>query len=59
MFNRAQQTEWSHRRVFNSNTERANGFAPWLEFYSTQRRHSALGGLPQQPNATNLVAQNI
>lgn len=45
-FNRTLQTEWSYRRVFTSNAERAQALAPWLEFYNTQRRHSALGGLP-------------
>ncbi|WP_432543931.1 integrase core domain-containing protein, partial [Kineococcus sp. SYSU DK002] len=29
-----------------SNAERAAALAPWLEHYNTQRRHSALGGLP-------------
>ncbi|MBC9735330.1 integrase core domain-containing protein, partial [Nocardioides marmotae] len=29
-----------------SNDERAAALAPWLEYYNTQRRHSALGGLP-------------
>ncbi|BBZ69044.1 IS481 family transposase [Mycobacterium paraseoulense] len=45
-FNRTLQTEWCYRRVFTSNAERANALAPWLEFYNTQRRHSALDGLP-------------
>jgi len=45
-FNRTLQTEWSYRQVFTSNAERAHALAPWLEFYNTQRRHSALGGLP-------------
>lgn len=45
-FNRTLQTEWSYRRVFTSNTDRAQALAPWLEFYNTQRRHSALNGLP-------------
>jgi transposase InsO family protein len=45
-FNRTLQTEWSYRRVFTSNTDRAQALAPWLEFYNTQRRHSALDGLP-------------
>ena len=45
-FNRTLQTEWSYRRVFNSNDDRAQALAPWLEFYNTQRRHSALNGLP-------------
>ena len=45
-FNRTLQTEWAYRTAFESNTERATAFAPWLEDYNTQRRHSALGGRP-------------
>ena len=45
-YNRTLQTEWSYRRVFTSNTDRAQALAPWVEFYNTQRRHSALDGLP-------------
>ena len=44
--NRTLQTEWAYRQVFTSNTERTAALAPWLEHYNTQRRHSALGGLP-------------
>ena len=44
--NRTLQTEWAYRRVFISNAERAAALAPWIENYNTQRRHSALGGLP-------------
>ncbi len=45
-YNRTLQNEWSYRRVFPSNTDRAQALAPWVEFYNTQRRHSALDGLP-------------
>ena len=45
-FNRTLQTEWAYRHVFTSNTERTNALAPWLNDYNTQRRHTALGGLP-------------
>lgn len=45
-YNRTLQTEWSYRRVFASNTERAQALAPWVNYYNTQRRHSALDGLP-------------
>jgi len=45
-FNRTLATEWAYQQVFTSNTERAQALAPWLEQYNTQRRHSALGGLP-------------
>ncbi len=44
--NRTLQTEWAYRQVFTTNAERAAALAPWLEHYNTQRRHSALGGLP-------------
>jgi transposase InsO family protein len=44
--NRTLQTEWAYRQVFTSNAERADALAPWLEYYDTRRRHSALGGLP-------------
>lgn len=45
-FNRTLQTEWAYRQVFTSNEQRTAALAPWLENYNTQRRHSALGGLP-------------
>jgi transposase InsO family protein len=44
--NRTLQTEWAYRQVFTSNVQRAAALAPWIEYYNTQRRHSALGGLP-------------
>jgi transposase InsO family protein len=45
-FNRTLQTEWAYRQVFTSNAERTAALTPWLEYYNTRRRHSALGGLP-------------
>ena len=44
--NRTLQTEWAYRQVFTSNTDRTAAIAPWIEYYNTRRRHSALGGLP-------------
>jgi transposase InsO family protein len=44
--NRTLQTEWAYRQPFTDNAERANALAPWLDYYNTQRRHSALGGQP-------------
>ena len=44
--NRTLATEWAYRQAFTSNDERAAALAPWIEHYNTQRRHSALGGLP-------------
>ncbi|MER6330363.1 integrase core domain-containing protein, partial [Streptomyces sp. NPDC001034] len=45
-FNRTLQTEWAYRKVFTSNTQRTRALAPWLVFYNTGRRHTALGGQP-------------
>jgi len=44
--NRTLQTEWAYRQLFTSNAQRVAALAPWLEYYNTRRRHSALGGLP-------------
>jgi transposase InsO family protein len=44
--NRTLATEWAYRQVFTSNAERAAALAPWVSYYNTRRRHSALGGLP-------------
>jgi transposase InsO family protein len=44
--NRTLLVEWAYRQVYLSNDERTAALAPWLEHYNTQRRHSALGGLP-------------
>jgi transposase InsO family protein len=44
--NRTLATEWAYRQVFTSNDHRAAALAPWLEYYNTVRRHSALGGKP-------------
>jgi transposase InsO family protein len=44
--NRTLQTEWAYRQVFTSNDERTAALAPWIEYYNTRRRHSALDGLP-------------
>ncbi|WP_026927474.1 IS481 family transposase [Granulicoccus phenolivorans] len=45
-FNRTLQTEWAYRQVFTSNNERAAALAPWLEYYNTERRHTALRDQP-------------
>lgn len=44
--NRTLQVEWAYRQIFLTNDDRIAALAPWLEHYNTQRRHSALGGLP-------------
>jgi transposase InsO family protein len=45
-YNRTLQIEWAYRQIFLSNTERTEALAPWLKFYNTERRHSAIGGNP-------------
>jgi transposase InsO family protein len=45
-FNRTLQTEWAYRRIYLTNTDRTTALAPWLDFYNTQRHHTALGGQP-------------
>jgi transposase InsO family protein len=45
-FNRTLQVEWAYRQVFLSNDDRCAALAPWLEHYNTERRHTALAGLP-------------
>lgn len=45
-YNRTLQIEWAYRQVFLTNNARTAALAPWLEFYNTRRRHSAIGGLP-------------
>jgi len=45
-FNRTLQIEWAYRQVFATNTDRTAALAPWLNYYNTRRRHSALGGKP-------------
>ncbi|BEP12955.1 IS481 family transposase [Acidothermaceae bacterium B102] len=44
--NRTLGAEWAYRQIFTSNDDRARALAPWLEYYNTVRRHSALGGHP-------------
>ena len=44
--NRTLQAERAHRRVFAGDDERAQALRPWPEYCNTQRRHSALDGLP-------------
>ncbi len=45
-FNRTLQVEWAYRQVFLNNDDRCAALAPWLEHYNTERRHTALAGLP-------------
>jgi transposase InsO family protein len=45
-FNRTLAAEWAYRQAFTNNDLRTAALAPWLEYYNTHRRHSALGGLP-------------
>lgn len=44
-FNRTLQIEWAYRQVFTSNADRSAALAPWIAYYNTRRRHTALAGL--------------
>jgi Integrase core domain len=44
--NRTLTTEWAYRQAFTTNFARTTALAPWLDYYNTQRRQSALGGQP-------------
>jgi transposase InsO family protein len=45
-FNRTLQTEWAYRRIYTSNTRRANALPRWLQEYNNHRPHTALAGQP-------------
>ncbi len=45
-FNRTLQTEWAYRRVYTTNTRRANALPAWLKEYNHHRPHTALAGQP-------------
>jgi transposase InsO family protein len=45
-FNRTLASEWAYRQIFTSTAQRTAALPGWLEFYNTQRRHTALGGHP-------------
>jgi transposase InsO family protein len=45
-FNRTLQTEWAYREVFPDNAARTAALAPWLQYYNTERGHTALDGCP-------------
>ncbi|WP_026211986.1 IS481 family transposase [Longispora albida] len=45
-YNRTLADEWAYHQPFTTNQQRAAALAPWLNSYNTDRRHSALKGLP-------------
>jgi transposase InsO family protein len=45
-FNRTMQAEWPYHEVFTDNTARTTALTSWLEYYNTQRGHTALDGHP-------------
>lgn len=45
-FNRTLQIEWAYRRIYQSNTDRANALGDWLDHYNYHRKHSSIGGPP-------------
>jgi len=45
-FNRTLQTEWAYKRIYTSNSERAEALQPWLHTYNHHRNHGSLGRRP-------------
>lgn len=45
-YNRTLASEWAYARPYATNQARRDALDPWLNAYNTDRRHSALGGLP-------------
>jgi len=45
-YNRTIQVEWAYATVYLNNAHRAAALAPWIEYYNTQRRHTARKGKP-------------
>ncbi|MDR6689095.1 transposase InsO family protein [Arthrobacter sp. 1088] len=38
--------EWAYAKPFASNTERAAALDPWLNYYNTERIHTAIKDTP-------------
>ena len=53
-WNRILLEEWAYAKAYNSEQERVEAFAGWLEYYNTRRGHSALKGQPPISRVTNL-----
>jgi transposase InsO family protein len=45
-FNRTLQSEWAYARIYLDNDARTAALATFLDYYNTERRHTALGGKP-------------
>ncbi|MFJ5958661.1 IS481 family transposase [Paenarthrobacter sp. NPDC092416] len=45
-FNRTMAAEWAYAKPFASNTERAAALDPWLNYYTTERIHTAIKDTP-------------
>lgn len=45
-FNRTLKEEWAYVKLYRSNPERLRALDRWLEFYNSERPHTALGGRP-------------
>ena len=45
-FNRTLKEEWAYVKLYRSNDARLRALERWLEFYNSERPHTALGGKP-------------
>lgn len=54
-FIRTLLAEWAYGRAYGRSHWRTAGIAPYLTFYNTERRHSALGGRPPAASLHGVV----
>jgi transposase InsO family protein len=45
-FNRTLQTEWAYKKIYTTNSERADALQPWLHTYNHHRNHGSFGRRP-------------
>jgi transposase InsO family protein len=45
-FNKTLQNEWAYKKVYTTNSERAQALQPWLHTYNHHRNHGSLGRRP-------------
>jgi len=47
--------EWAYGRLYRTNTERLEALPTWVDYYNTERTHTALGGItPMEALVNNL-----
>ena len=47
--------EWAYGRLYRTNAERLDDLPDWVDYYNTERTHTALGGItPMEALVNNL-----